>query len=165
MHELEPGEGLARVALDAERRGIAIQISPRPEASSLAESAAKLGIEPKQIVKSLVLKRSDDSFIFALVPGGRKIHWGKLRKLLGVNRISLPDADKALEVTHYRRGTITPLGSHTVLPVYIDSSIFAEPQPAPVFLGSGDPGYRVEADAWELVKGLDAVIADISVPE
>ena len=48
-------------------------------ARSLEEAAELLGITPGDIVKSLVVKRSDDTYVFALVPGGRKISWPKLR--------------------------------------------------------------------------------------
>ena len=76
-----------------------------------------MGITPSDIVKSLVVKRSDDTYVFALVPGGRKISWPKLRALLSVNKLQLPDASHALAATGYERGTITPLGSTTAWPV------------------------------------------------
>jgi len=40
-----------------------------------------------------------------LVPGDRAISWSKLRTLLGVSRLSMPDAAVAREVTGYERGT------------------------------------------------------------
>lgn len=48
-------------------------------------------------MKSLVVKRHNGSFLFALVPGGRQIAWPKLRALNGVNRLHLPDETAALE--------------------------------------------------------------------
>ena len=45
------------------------------------------------------------------VPGDRVISWPKLRALLGVSRLSMPDAEVARQATGYERGTITPLGS------------------------------------------------------
>jgi len=37
------------------------------------QAAEILGIPPSGIVKTLVVKRSDDSYLFALVPGDRAI--------------------------------------------------------------------------------------------
>ena len=74
-------------------------------------------------MKSLVVKHKDGSFLFALIPGDRQISWPKLRSLVGVNKLSLPPADVALEATGYERGTITPLGSTTAWPVYADRTI------------------------------------------
>ena len=84
--------GAERVQADAAARGLEVEIIERPAARSLEEAAELMGITPADIVKSLVVKRSDDTYVFALVPGGRKISWPKLRGLLGVNKLQLPDA-------------------------------------------------------------------------
>ena len=57
------------------------------------------------------------------VPGDRQISWPKLRSLLGVSRMSMPDATTAKEVTGYERGTITPFGSTTRWPVVADERL------------------------------------------
>lgn len=165
MNRSEDSEALTRVMLDAERRGIPIEIVPRAQASSLVEAAALLKIPASQLVKTLVIKRSDGTFLFALIPGGRKLDWAKFRTVLGVNKLSLPDVQTAFEVTHYRRGTITPFGAHTVLPVFVDSSVYQEPVAARIALGSGDPHHALMVNPELLLAGFSAVSADISVPE
>ncbi|MGH3706224.1 MAG: aminoacyl-tRNA deacylase, partial [Agromyces sp.] len=112
--------GADRVRADAAARGLDVEIIERPAARSLEEAAELMGITPGDIVKSLVVKRSDGAFVFALVPGGRKISWPKLRAVVGVNKLQLPDASLALAATGYERGTITPLGSTTAWPVVAD---------------------------------------------
>ena len=72
-----PAAGRERVAADAASRGIPIEIIERPKANSLEEAAAILGVDPSVIVKSLVVKRHDGTFLFALVPGDRQISWAK----------------------------------------------------------------------------------------
>jgi prolyl-tRNA editing enzyme YbaK/EbsC (Cys-tRNA(Pro) deacylase) len=84
------------VAADAASREIPIEIIERPPASSLEDAAAMLGVHPSVVVKTLVVKRSDGTFLFALVPGDRQISWPKLRALVGVNKLQLPDAALAL---------------------------------------------------------------------
>ena len=84
---------------------------------SLQEAAAARGVEPRDIIKTLVVRRGEGDHLFVLVPGDREISWPKLRAHLGVNRLSMPDANTALEVTGYERGTITPFGSSTAWPV------------------------------------------------
>lgn len=158
-------EVLSRVTLDAARRNVPLQIVPRAAASSLREAASLLGIEPQRLLKTLVLKRPDDSFVFVLVPGDRAMDWPKIRALLSVNRLSLPSAGLALEVTGYRRGTITPFGSRTALPVIIDKRATQLAPSGPVALGSGDPGHALLVEPLDLVNGFDATVADISVPE
>jgi prolyl-tRNA editing enzyme YbaK/EbsC (Cys-tRNA(Pro) deacylase) len=148
---------LERVQEDADERGIGVEFVARPAAGSLEEAAALLGIAPAGIVKSLVVKRSDGTFLFALIPGDRQIAWPRLRAAVGVNKLQLPSADAALDATGYERGTITPLGSTTAWPVFADERIAGR-----IAMGAGAHGYSAFVDAAELLHGLDATIADIS---
>lgn len=150
--------GRERVLADASARGIPIEIAQRPDAGSLEEAAAILGVSPATIVKSLVVKRHDGTFLFALVPGDRQISWSKLRAVVGVNKLQLPPAELALEVTGYARGTITPFGSTTAWPVFADSRIAGQR----VAMGAGEHGLSAWVEADDLVRGFDATLADIS---
>jgi Cys-tRNA(Pro) deacylase len=152
--------GRNRVAADAAARGIDIKFIERTAARSLEEAAQILGIAPGDIVKSLVVKRHDGTFLFAEVPGDRQISWAKLRAIVGVNKLQLPEASVALEATGYERGTITPLGSTTAWPVYIDETLVGRR----VSMGAGEHGLSVFVDADQLIAGLGATVADISDP-
>ena len=92
-----------------------------------------------------------------LVPGDREIAWPKLRALLGANRLSMPAAEAAREVTGYVRGTITPLGSRTTLPVIADAAVQGR-----VSVGGGAPGVALTVDAGQLVDALGATVADVT---
>ena len=135
-----------------------VVIRERPAAKSLAEAAALLGLEPRDIVKTLVVKRADDSYLFALIPGDRAISWPKLRAVVGVNKLQLPDPERALAATGYERGTIVPLGSTTAWPVYADAAIRGQR----IAMGAGAHGYSLFVDADALIEALDATVADIS---
>ena len=150
--------GRARVEADATERGLDIEFVERTNARSLEEAASILGIDPSDIVKSLVVKRSDDTFLFALVPGDRQIAWSKLRAVVGVNKLQLPSADVALANTGYERGTITPLGSTTAWPVFADERIVGKR----VSLGAGEHGLSVFVEADDLIAAYDATVADIT---
>ena len=150
--------GRARVEADATARGLDVEFVERTNARSLEEAASILGIDPSDIVKSLVVKRSDDTFLFALVPGDRQIAWSKLRAVVGVNKLQLPSADVALANTGYERGTITPLGSTTAWPVFADERIVGKR----VSLGAGEHGLSVFVEADELIAAYGATVADIT---
>lgn len=155
-----PLSGTERFLADAAARGLDVQLVERSAARSLKEAAEILGIAPADIVKSLVVKHRDGSFLFALVPGDRQISWPKLRALVGVNKLSLPHADIAFAATGYERGTITPLGSTTPWPVYADASIAGRR----ISMGAGAHGHSAFVDADALTAALGAVVADISEP-
>jgi Cys-tRNA(Pro)/Cys-tRNA(Cys) deacylase len=128
---------------------------------SLAEAAEARGVEPADVVKTLVVRRGDDDFLFVLVPGDRQISWPKLRALLGVSRMSMPDAATAREVTGYERGTITPFGSSRAWPVVADERVRGRR----ITLGGGAHGVAVALDADATLAHLQAHVADVSDPE
>jgi Cys-tRNA(Pro)/Cys-tRNA(Cys) deacylase len=152
------GPGTERLLADAEARGLAVEIVARPAADSLEEAAALLGVAPSSVVKSLVVKRHDGSFLFALVPGDRQISWRKLRAVVGVNKLSMPSADVALDATGFERGTITPIGSTTPWPVVADERIVGRR----VAMGAGGHGLSAFVEADALVAAYGATVADIS---
>ncbi len=154
------GVGRQRFLADAAARGLDVQLVERLAARSLEEAASILGITPADIVKSLVVKHKDGTFLFALIPGDRQISWPKLRALVGVNKLSLPPADVALDATGYERGTITPLGSTTAWPVYADATMVGKR----ISMGAGEHGYSAFVEADALTTALGAVVADISEP-
>jgi Cys-tRNA(Pro)/Cys-tRNA(Cys) deacylase len=127
-----------RALAAASTLGLPHTVTRHGPVSSLEEAAAARGVAPSQVVKTLVVRVSEGDYRFVLVPGGREISWPKLRALLGVNRLSMPSADVALEVTGYARGTITPLGSSTAWPVVADSTLDGQ-----VSIGGGAHGVAV----------------------
>ena len=153
------GDGAARALAAAEALGLAPTVTRHGPVRSLEEAAAARGLVPHQIVKTMVVRVSAQDHRFVLVPGDREIAWPKLRALLGVNRLSMPSADAAFEVTGYERGTITPLGARTALPVIADSSMTDT-----VSIGGGAHGVALTVDAAELVAALGATVADVTEP-
>ncbi|HEX6945955.1 MAG TPA: YbaK/EbsC family protein [Acidimicrobiia bacterium] len=131
-------------------------------ARSAEESARFQGIPLGALLRTLVVRRGEDDYLFVLVPGGRKFDWAKLRDLLGVRRMTMPDAEEAKEVTGYERGAITPFGARRSLPVIIDSSALGQPV---VAIGGGAHGVNVHLSPHALAEHLEAQVAEISVPE
>lgn len=155
--------GRARVLADAAARGLEIEVFERATADSLEQAAVLLGLESRQIVKSLVVRRhtpegAANEYLFALIPGDRQISWAKLRAAVGVNKLSLPSPELALEATGYERGTITPLGSTVAWPVFADSSVVG----GRIALGAGEQGFGAFVDADALIAALGATVAEIS---
>ena len=128
--------------------------------SSLEETARLRGVSPSAVIKTMVVRRKDDDYIFVLVPGDRVIDWPKLRSTLGERRLSMPDADEAFNATGYQRGTITPLGASKNWPVYADERLTG----GDVSLGGGAFGISITVDGAELIKMVDAVVADLTKP-
>lgn len=152
------GEERAIAAVEA--ADLAHRVIRHGPVRSLAEAAEARGVQPAAVVKTLVVRRGEGDFLFVLVPGDRTISWPKLRELLGVRRMSMPDAATALEATGYERGTITPFGSTTAWPVVADERLTGE-----ITLGGGAHGVAVAVDAAAAVAALGATVADVTDPE
>lgn len=152
------GESRARAALAAS--DLDFEITRHGPVSSLAEAAAARGVPPSGIVKTLVVRRGADDYLFVLVPGDRQISWPKLRALLGVSRLSMPDARTAFDVTGYERGTITPFGALTAWPVIADERVL----PGEVSIGAGAHGVAATVSGAGLARVLAAQVADVTEP-
>jgi Cys-tRNA(Pro)/Cys-tRNA(Cys) deacylase len=153
-------EGSARAIAAVVATGIAHTVTSHGPVNSLEEAAAARGVEPRDIVKTLVVRRADDDFLFVLVPGDREISWPKLRALLGVSRLSMPDAQTAKNATGYERGTITPFGSTRAWPVVADETVAGRA----ISLGAGAHGVALTANGDDVIQALAAQVADVTDP-
>lgn len=155
-----PAAPASRAVAALQALGVEHVATQYPRAGSLPEAAAMRGLTPADIVKSLVVRRGEDDYLFVLVGGDREISWPKLRSLLGVNRMSMPSAEVALQATGYPRGAITPFGSTTAWPVIVDADIPGRR----ISMGGGVHGLAIALDADDLVSALGATVADVSDP-
>jgi Cys-tRNA(Pro) deacylase len=159
----EPAQPATTPALQAiATAGVPHRVVRTDRASSAEESARFQGIDTHQLLRTIVVRRGEDDYLFVLVPAGRRFEWPKLRELLGVRRMTLPDAEEARAVTGYERYTITPFGSSRAWPVIADASIVDEPV---VAIGGGGFGINLHLAPADLVAALNAQVADVSVPE
>jgi Cys-tRNA(Pro)/Cys-tRNA(Cys) deacylase len=128
---------------------------------SAEESAALQGIEVHQLLRTIVVRRAADDYVFVLVPGGRQIDWPRLRAHLGARRLSLPDETEAKEATGYERGAITPFGSTSAWPVLADAAVVDLDL---VAIGGGARGVNLHLAPADLVRSLGAELADVTRP-
>jgi Cys-tRNA(Pro) deacylase len=130
-----------------------------PRAGSAEEAAKLQGIPLDALLRTIVVRRGEDDYLFVLVPAGRRFDWPKLRAHLGVNRLSLPDAEEARQVTGYERFTITPFGASRSWPVIVDASVLAQPV---VAIGGGARGVNLHLEPRKLVEGLGAEVVEVT---
>ena len=146
---------------DLDARGASYRVVRTQRATSAEESAQFQGIALGQLLKSIVVRKAEDDYVFVLVPGDRSIDWRKLRSHLSVSRAALPERSEAEAVTGYEPGTITPFGARTSLPVVVD---VAAADCDVVALGAGAPGVNVHLDPKQLGELLGAEFVDGTKP-
>lgn len=150
-------------ALDAlAAAGIPHRVVRTERAGSAEEAAALQGIPTGALLRTIVVRRGEDDYLFVLVPAGRRFDWPRLREHLGVRRMTLPDADEARAVTGYERYTITPFGSTRPWPVIVDATVLGQDV---VSVGGGGFGINVQLAPADLVAALAADVAGVSTAE
>ncbi len=147
-------------ALEALRAtGTPHQVVRTAVAGSAEEAAGLQGLPLGALLRTIVVRRGDDDYLFVLIPAGRKFDWPRLREHLGVRRMTLPDADEARAVTGYARYTITPFGSTRPWPVIVDATVMRQEV---VSIGGGGFGISVHLTPADLVAVLVADVVDVS---
>jgi Cys-tRNA(Pro)/Cys-tRNA(Cys) deacylase len=145
-----------------EQAGIAFRVVRTQRAGSAEESANLQGIPVAALLRTLVVRRGEDDYLFVIVPAGRRFDWPRLRAHLGVRRLTLPDADEARAATGYERYTITPFGASRAWPVIVDAPTMEQ---SVVAIGGGDFGVNVHLTPADLVATLGAEVVEVSEAE
>jgi Cys-tRNA(Pro)/Cys-tRNA(Cys) deacylase len=156
-------DGPSTPALDAlAAAGTPHRVVRTERAGSAEEAAALQGIPLGALLRTIVVRRADDDYLFVIVPAGRRFDWPRLRTHLGVRRLTLPEADEARDVTGYERYTITPFGSTRPWPVIVDAAMMTQPV---VSIGGGAFGVSAHLAPTDLVDALDAEVVEVSIAE
>ncbi len=140
--------------------GLDVRVVRTVPARDPEESAQLQGIPLGALLRTIVVRRGTDDYLFVLVPGGRRLDWPRLRAHLGIRRLSLPGEDEAREATGYERGAITPFGSRRAWPVVVDASALEHDT---VAIGGGARGVNVHVAPRALVDHLGGEVADVTV--
>jgi Cys-tRNA(Pro)/Cys-tRNA(Cys) deacylase len=147
------GRGTPAVAA-VERAGIAFRLHEYeldPTAPSLGlEAAAKLGLEPARVFKTLVVA-VDGGHVFAVLPVDGRLDTKAVGK-----RARLADPEEAARVTGYVKGGTSALGGRKPLPVLLDESALAWET---IVVNAGRRGLQLElapADLLALTDGRTA---------
>ncbi|RAI03031.1 YbaK/EbsC family protein [Acuticoccus sediminis] len=119
-----PKASIDRVAADAERLGLDIEIR-RMDASTrtAADAAAACGCDVAQIVKSLVFANGD-GLVLVLVSGAHNADLPAVSARTG-RELARCDARRVRDVTGFAIGGVAPIGHLTALPVVMDEALLA----------------------------------------
>jgi Cys-tRNA(Pro) deacylase len=90
---------------------------------SLEQAAEERGLQPGQIIRSLLFRLEGGSFVLVLAPGPGKISWPSLRRHLGVTRLTTATPDEVRRVTGYEPGAVSPFGLPSPLRILADQGI------------------------------------------
>ena len=121
---------------------------------SLEQAAAERGQRPEQVVRSLLFRLAEDSFVMVLVAGPGQVSWRALRHHLGESRLTMADREEVRAVTGYPLGAVAPFGLPRPVRILVDESVRAE---AEISLGSGVRGTTIIMRSADLLAALGDV--------
>jgi Cys-tRNA(Pro) deacylase len=124
---------------------------------SLEQAASERGLRPEQIVRSLVFRSEDGTFIMVLAPGPRQVSWPKLRRHLAVSRLTTASPDEVERVTGYVPGAVSPLGLPSPMRVLADRRLNDEEQ---VSIGAGIRDAGVVLSTKDLLRLIQPEVDD-----
>lgn len=82
--------------------------------------AAKVGLPPEQVFKTLLVRGDRNGCAFVVVPGNAELDFKALGKLTGDRRVEMVPLKEVTPLTGYVRGGVTVLGAKKEFPVYVD---------------------------------------------
>ena len=89
-----------------------------------AESvAAKIGMPPEQVFKTLVARGDRNGVCLAVIPGDQQLDLKALARLTGDRKIDTVPLKEVQPLTGYIRGGVTALGSRKPYPVFADETV------------------------------------------
>ncbi len=132
------------------------------EKGGAPHAAAELGIPGSVVVKTLVFETDQQKPLLVLMHGDREVSTKQLARLLRVKHVSPVAPAAAQRYTGYMVGGISPFGTRTTLPVYVEATILALDR---MFVNGGKRGFLVEMNPGDLGRALEYTEVEVAVGE
>jgi Cys-tRNA(Pro)/Cys-tRNA(Cys) deacylase len=85
--------------------------------------AAKIGLPPEQVFKTLVARGDRNGIVMAVIPGDQELNLKALAAAAGERKIQLVPVKELQALTGYIRGGVTALAAKRDFPVFVDETI------------------------------------------
>jgi len=94
-----------------------------PEDLSAETVAAKVGLPPEQVFKTLVARGDRTGVLMAVVPGNGELDLKALARLSGDRKVDTVPLKELQPLTGFIRGGVTALGGKKEYPVFVDETL------------------------------------------
>ena len=137
-----------------EQKGIPYELHPHAHKQYTAEGVAEdLGVPVNQVVKAMIVQRSDRRFVLVVAPGDVRLSLKKIGTALGDKNVKLATERDVQRVTGYQVGAVSVLGFRREgVPAYVDQRVLEVDQVI-ISAGRADAGLALSPDA--LMRALE----------
>jgi Cys-tRNA(Pro) deacylase len=131
----------------------------KPETIHTADAASASGIELARVTKSLILLDDKGNPVMAIIPGDKKLDFGKARKAAGASDVRLVPFSEAEKYSGYLPGA-TPMVCHrTNMKVLFDENLTKFES---IFGGGGTRTRLLEMKTADVIRLNGAVVAGLT---
>jgi Cys-tRNA(Pro) deacylase len=136
-----------------EERGVPYELHVHAHNQYTATGVAEdLGIPVAQIVKAMILQRSDGGFVLAAVPGDKRLNLKKIGAALGDKGVRMAAERDVQRVTGYQVGAVSVMGfRRDDIPAYVDEHVLESEQ---IIISSGRPDAGLALSPEDLLRAL-----------
>jgi Cys-tRNA(Pro)/Cys-tRNA(Cys) deacylase len=135
---------------------------PSEEKTGAIETAARLGISPEMVFKTIVVTRTKGKSILAIVPAPSEVDLKLVAKAVNEKKVALPTQREAEEMTGLQAGGISPLALiNKGFQVLLDQSAanFTE-----IHISGGQRGLNIRLPVQALLQLTNGKLAEIKTP-
>ena len=121
--------------------------------------AAKVGLPPEQVFKTLCVRGDRNGVCFAVVPGNYELDFKALAKATGDRKTEMVSLKEVQPLTGYIRGGVTALGAKKDYPVFADETMVLWDV---ISISAGLRGLQILIAPDDYVRATGATLAEIS---
>ena len=133
---------------------------PYEEHGGTAHAAASLAVPEHHVIKTLVFETDGRKPLIVLMHGDREVSTKQLARTIGVKQVHPCDTATAQRLTGYTVGGISPFGTRSRLPVYVERTILSLPR---IYVNGGKRGFLVAIEPQDLIRVLAPTPADVAI--
>jgi len=130
-----------------------------PEDLAAESVAAKIGMQPEQVFKTLLARGDRNGLCFAVIPGNCELDLKALAAAAGNRKIELVPVKELQSLTGYIRGGVTVLGAKKAFPAFADETIEMWDK---ISVSAGVRGTQIIVAPQDYIRATGAALADIA---
>ena len=120
--------------------------------------AARTGLPPEQVFKTLVLKGEKNGYFVCCIPCDQELDLKKAAKAAKDKKAEMLHVKDLKNVTGYIRGGCSPIGMKKKFPTFVDETAVLFDH---IFVSAGVRGAMIRIQPDDLCRSVDAVFADL----
>jgi Cys-tRNA(Pro)/Cys-tRNA(Cys) deacylase len=124
--------------------------------------AAKIGLPPEQVFKTLVARGERNGGCMAVIPGDQELNLKALAGAAGERKVELVPVKELQALTGYIRGGVTAMAVKRDFPVYADETIELFDV---ISISAGMRGLQILLTPADYLAVTKAKLADLSQPK